>query len=355
MRVLLITSTVSEKSGWGRHSAAIAKAIRAQGVEVEVVADNAPLTLARFAKNCMTARTKAKKADVVHAIDGWPYGVYALAAVLGTGKKLFINGIGTYSVAPLYHFGKSFLLKKAYARASAVFSISEYTKHELASAGVEEKKIQVIHYGAPSFEPLSADRKKELASRLGITGVAQPVVLTVGAIKNRKGQLDTLGAVDILKNTHPNILYVLAGSGNDKRYLREVEEYVSTHGLSRNAMVLQEIDDEVLTFLYDRCTVFALNSVNDETHHHFEGFGAAILEANTFGKPAVGSRGCGIEDAIKDGYSGLLAAQRDSRDIASKIEAVLAEYDSFSTSTKIFSTDFSWEKTAGAYISFYKG
>src|SRR3569623_55113 len=40
--------------------------------------------------------------DLVHALDAWPYGFYGFAAVFGTKKKLFINGIGTYSVAPLY-------------------------------------------------------------------------------------------------------------------------------------------------------------------------------------------------------------------------------------------------------------
>ena len=37
-----------------------------------------------------------------------------------------------------------------------------------------------------------------------------------------------------------------------------------------------------------------------------EGFGIAVLEANACGVPAIGSKGCGIEDAIEDHYSGRL-------------------------------------------------
>ncbi|HEV8677594.1 MAG TPA: glycosyltransferase, partial [Candidatus Paceibacterota bacterium] len=188
MHVLLITSTASEKSGWGRLSAAAAQALREEGADVSLMTDEKERSAASFFRNCLRARKEAKRADVVHALDGWPYGVYGLAAVAGTRKKLFINGIGTYSVAPLYSFARGPLMRLAYGRASKAFCISAYTKREIEKGGVPSSKLDIVHLGTNALPPASEKEIEAVRAANHIPADAHPVILTVGAVKDRKGQ-----------------------------------------------------------------------------------------------------------------------------------------------------------------------
>ena len=126
MKVLIITSTVDERSGWGRLSGQFIAALRGQDVEVKVCSEDhadgvvriangtSPLTLAR---NAWIVMRSARSVDVIQAMDGWPYGIYGWFASIVTHKSLYITGVGTYSVAPLYRRINGWLLHRAYASA----------------------------------------------------------------------------------------------------------------------------------------------------------------------------------------------------------------------------------------------
>ena len=54
-----------------------------------------------------------------------------------------------------------------------------------------------------------------------------------------------------------------------------------------------------------------------------EGFGLVILEAMASGLPVIASNSGGITDIITDGENGLLAQERDSRQIAPHIDRLI--------------------------------
>src|SRR3569623_3180224 len=118
--------------------------------------------------------------DLVHALDAWPYGFYGFAAVFGTKKKLFINGIGTYSVAPLYSFARGVLLRVAYGRAKKIFCISAYTKMQLKEAGISQSKLEVVHLGTSDLPKASEQYIQEVRESNNIPDAAYPIILTVG-------------------------------------------------------------------------------------------------------------------------------------------------------------------------------
>jgi glycosyltransferase involved in cell wall biosynthesis len=171
-----------------------------------------------------------------------------------------------------------------------------------------------------------------------------PLILTVGAVKERKGQLDTFKAVLLLKEKYPDILYVTIGSLSDTVYVSEIRKL----GNEKHIQMLENITDNELSEWYARTNVFCLNSNNGK--NHFEGFGLVILEAGQFGVPSVGSVGCGIESAIKDGASGYLSKQGDAHDIADKIERAL-QIDRKEVIT--FTKTFDWDLTVKNYMSYY--
>lgn len=366
MKVLVITNTLYERSGSGRYSRGVVENLQRAGIEVVLLCEQKPdgihiewhrllppVSPVSFFCNIVTVRRLAKKVDVVHALDGWPFGVYGYAGVPWTSKKFFINGVGTYSIAPLYSLWLGWLTRRAYQAADGIFCISAYVKNQLQQAGISSEIPTVVHLGSDKLPALSPEEEGKYRDELSIDSHRFPIILTVGDIKNRKGQLDTLQAVGRLKEKYPLILYIAVGTSN-AQYVRDMHEYAASHGLTDNVCFVSNIDDKKLTFLYSMCTLVALNSNNNEIKHHFEGFGLIIIEGYQFGKPAVGSRNCGVEDAIEDGKTGLLTNQGDPSDIAEKIKHVIENFSFFSHNARMRYEEFDWRNTVSTYISAYK-
>ena len=220
-------------------------------------------------------------------------------------------------------------------------------------AGIAPEILVTVHMGTSPFPALSSDELASLEKQYDIPVTATPIILTVGAIKERKGQLVTLRATEILRRGHPKILYIVAGM-DDAAYLSEMERFIEAHDMQKNVRFVHDANDQALAYLYSACDVFALNSNTDEIQHHFEGFGLVIIEAAQFGKPAVGSHGSGIEDAIQDGKTGFLTRQGDATDVAEKIGRILERYAFFSGNAKLFHAAFNWSQMVSTYIKYYK-
>ena len=74
-----------------------------------------------------------------------------------------------------------------------------------------------------------------------------------------------------------------------------------------------------------------------------EGFGIAILEANFFGVPAIGSLNCGIEDAIVNGETGYLIHHMDEKVFIDVIEKILKNKAYFSEKSVEWAQKHHWE------------
>ena len=357
MEILLITKNTANKGGLGRYSSQVFRGLKDQGQKVLVLTEEdglfplSYLKITDFLKNILHTRKIARNFDIVHALDGWPYGVYGYFAVVGTSKKLFINGVGTYSVAPFESFLKGFLLRRAYKRARGVFCISDYVRERILE-NVRLKNIKTVFMGANKLPELSEKQKEKYKGKYNLEKNF-PIFLTVGAIKERKGQLDTLKSVALLKDRYPNFKYIMMGDDGDKNYIKQIKDFAKKNKLGDNYKIISGVyDDEASSFLYQICDVFLLNSNNDGGH--FEGFGLVFLEASQFGKPVIGSSGCGIESALKDGYNGYLTKQKDHKDIKKKILKALENRDELGKNSKEFCKNFSWEKTVSEYIKHYE-
>ena len=82
----------------------------------------------------------------------------------------------------------------------------------------------------------------------------------------------------------------------------------------------------------------------------FEGFGIAIIEANAYGIPAIGSKNSGIEDAIVDGVTGLLIESSNTSELLESIKKIDQEYNKFSARAKDHSKNLSWNKVIHRYL-----
>ncbi len=366
-KVLIITNNINPNSGWGRYSSFVINELIKLKFEITVLTESnqekiknelnilRPLgssKIINLIKNILIVRKISKNFDVVHSFDGWPYGIYGYFAVSGTRKKFFINGVGTYSVAPLSDKFKGFLLKKAYKKADKIFCISSYVKQRILER-VKLNNLKIVHLGSTELPSLSQDEVSFYKEKFNIKDLSRPILLTVGGIKERKGQLDTLKASVYLKEEYSNYLYLIVGSDDDVEYINKIEKFVEENKLENNVKIINNAKtDEELSFFYNICDIFLLNSNNDGDH--FEGFGLVFLEAAQFGKPVVGSNNCGIEDAIKEGSNGYLVAQKDAKNVYNAIIKGLNNKEiDFRKNSKEFYKKFSWKSTALEYSRDY--
>ena len=170
-------------------------------------------------------------------------------------------------------------------------------------------------------------------------------LITVGNLTQRKGQHNVIQALPQLVKKYPELKYHCVGIPTNKDELEniagrlKVQAHIKFHGrvsYKEKERLLQQAD------------IFMM--LSERTYSgDVEGFGIAILEANQFGTPAVGSEKSGIEDAIKDGYSGLLVDSHDQEAIVQAIDKILNDYEHYSYQATRWMRKFEWKNIVPQY------
>jgi len=171
-------------------------------------------------------------------------------------------------------------------------------------------------------------------------------LVTVGRVSERKGQINVIKALPELKKLYPNIKYHIIGIPEDKnRLIKEAKKI----GVDNNIIFYGQINNSKLYNVVNGSDIFMMLSQNDRKGD-VEGFGIAILEANHFGIPAIGSKNCGIEDAINDSSSGILVFPDSVDEIKNAVETIINNKIEFSTNAKKWSEQFTWNKIIKEYL-----
>ncbi len=134
------------------------------------------------------------------------------------------------------------------------------------------------------------------------------VVLTVGRLHPRKGQLIIIEALAALPAAQRGrIEYWLVGGNSKENYEQRLREAAARSGLT--VRFLGNAPDEELDRIYARADIFAMTSIHHR--HSVEGFGLVYLEAAAHGLPVVAHAVGGVPEAVVDGVTGLLVPPAD--------------------------------------------
>lgn len=330
MHIGFITGDLNMGHGWGRYTANLLRALHAQGARLTVLAShNSPRdfpfpvhailpgvtpaerhTLPRLLRQSPQARRRLAGCDVIHsAIEPFvPLG----AAVAGD-RPLFMTGHGTYVALPqMRRRPIGALYRRAFLRATVVCN-GAYTQRRL-HAVLPEARSAVVRLGIDAQTHLHHLSQAAPFPRSG------PTVLFLPAIKPRKGTLEWVRALAVVRRSIPDARGVIVGRTDaNPAYTQQVMAEIDALGL-RDAVTLTGFiaDPLELARWYRTADVFALPSLNHGWQ--FEGFGLVHLEAGLAGVPVIGTRDCGAEDAIDDGVTGLLVSQTN---IAEELPAAL--------------------------------
>lgn len=320
MKICYLTSHLSSQDGWGRYAWNLIRGVQSAGHEVTVLHENrdgfpGEPVLQRgpaLIFSLLKARQYIQDCDIVHALDGYPYGVIAHFVNRFCGKKFVITAQGTYAVAPLYSLKTKYFLSRAYNSADAIIAISRYTKSELIKK-IKNKNVEIINHGI-HLGVFEEDLVRKQVER-------DNFILSVGALKYRKGYHVSIPAFALVRKKFPDFKYKIVGECKDTYYFTKLKEAAAEWAVENDIEFMSGISDSELRELYRKAKVFLLTPINRK--HDFEGFGLVFLEAAATGLPVVGTLGNGVEDAVKDGYNGLLVPQNDIKKTASAVVEVM--------------------------------
>ena len=140
-------------------------------------------------------------------------------------------------------------------------------------------------------------------------------LLYVGTIEERKGLSYLIDALAILENKD-NVKLNIVGKVVDQVYYENLKKQIRAVGLSENVNFLGRVSDETLEECYQKAEIFTFPSL-------LEGYGIVLIEAFNNGLPIICFDNTAMPYTVKDGVNGFVAKNKDSKDMAEKIQQLM--------------------------------
>ena len=144
------------------------------------------------------------------------------------------------------------------------------------------------------------------------------MILSVGAISERKGHLLTLKAFELAADNGMDARLVIAGTIADKQYLERLRNAIAQSKYKTQISLFTDLTDKALKQLYEKAHLFVL-------HSEEESQGIVFAEAMAAGLPIVATQVGGIPWVVGDGRNGLLSKYGDIEAFADSIHKLMSD------------------------------
>ena len=187
---------------------------------------------------------------------------------------------------------------RALQTAARVFAVSDSLKRHAASLGVGSEAILVVGNGVDTkiFHRLD---QRAARRKLGL-GTEGPVLVSVGALVERKGFHRVLECLPALRRRFPDLRYLMVGgAGAEADWSARLRRLVIDLGLQDCTRFLGQVAPEELHVPLSAGDVFVLATSN-------EGWANVILEAMACGLPVVATNVGGNAEVVRNTNLGTL-------------------------------------------------
>ncbi|WP_413200160.1 glycosyltransferase [Nostoc piscinale] len=271
----------------------------------------------------------------------------------------------TLNIPLLVHFrGADATVKEEYARYASVnhwiyyrrreilkreanlfLAVSNFIKTKLIEQGFPEEKV-ITHYDGIDIKKFQPD----------FSIPREPIVLFVGRLTEKKGCEYLIKSMARVQSVLPQTKLLIIGDGN----LRSELEALAAKLLTSYQFLGVQPPDIVKTWM-NRAQVLAAPSVT-AAHGDSEGLPTVVVEAQAMALPVVSTFHAGIPEAVINGETGFLVAERDVDALAEYILTLLKHHEkwqSFSIKarehiTKNFDNSQQIKILEGIYSSYLK-
>lgn len=251
-----------------------------------------------------------KKFTIIDAHFAYPDGYAATLLGKWLNKPVTITLRGTE--VPLAKIpGRKEKLLTALVYATQVFSVSDSLKQFVVSLGANGDKIQVIGNGIDviKFQPIA---KSTARAALSISEGAK-VLVSVGALVDRKGFHRVIDLLPELVSQYPNLIYLIIGGDSPEGNIRiKLEQQVEALNLKKHVRFLGAYSSDQLKVPLSAADLFVLATAN-------EGWANVFLEAMACGLPVITTDVGGNKEVIVNSELGTVVPFADSQRLLSAI------------------------------------
>jgi glycosyltransferase involved in cell wall biosynthesis len=181
---------------------------------------------------------------------------------------------------------------------------SESLRRALVDLGCDAEKIEIQRTGIPLEEFPFRER--------AIPENGEWQLVQAGRLIEKKGLPVTLRAFSAFLKQHPGARLTIAGEGP---LLSELQSLASELGITDRVSLIGFVSQEQLRRIYYRSHIFLHPSQTGRDGNQ-EGIPNSMLEAMATGLPVFATEHGGIPEAIENGVSGVLVAERDDEALA---------------------------------------
>lgn len=254
---------------------------------------------------------RALQPDILHANSLSMSRLVGGCAMLSCGRTGHLRDIMNLNRKPITDLNAN----------DALVAVSEATRDHHVGRGLDRSRCNVIYNGidVDGFCSTETSAREELRSNFDLPREGR-ILLNVGQICLRKGQLDLAKAVVRLLPRHPDLHLVLAGerhSGKSESvdYEVAIQQQFESHGLPNH---LHQIGycDQVPALI--KAATLLVHSARQEP------FGRVLLEAAACDLPIIATDVGGTSEMLRHQQEAILVSPGDESQLADAIETALA-------------------------------
>lgn len=226
----------------------------------------------------------------------------------------------------------SYLAKYSIKKSDLIRSISEFTEKQVLNFGYQglfvrfPAWINIDNY-------LNADIKRSYSDTFKI--------IFVGSVTERKNPKIIIESLETIDG---NVSLEIIGQTPNLKYLKELNELISSSKHAENITMTPFIKAEELISKYSSANLFILPSKS-------EGLGRVIIEAQSTACPVLVSSNTGMVDLIIENETGYIFENNNKNDLSNKIQHIMNNYES-ALQTGLNSKDFVKENQSVANFEF---
>lgn len=253
------------------------------------------------------------KPDIIHAHTATPDGYAGILLKQKISVPLVCTLRGDdVNLYLRYPFTPS-LTRKVILGADQILAVSNDLKSRAESLAVPKNEIRVIYNGVNLEEfHLNRESRPAIREKLNIPLNAK-ILIYIGAIMERKGAAELARAFIGLNRRYPDLYLIIMGNGPMESVL--AAEFAAT-GVNNKVRFMEIQPHREIPKFLNASDLLVLPS-------YAEGLPNVVVEAMACGLPVVATAVGGTPEAVVDGRTGFLTAEKDARPLADKIGILL--------------------------------
>lgn len=170
-------------------------------------------------------------------------------------------------------------------------------------------------------------------------------ILFLGRLDMRQKGLDVL--LEAYRRSAVSLPLVIAGKGNDEERVRRM---IGDLGLASRIRMAGWVEGDAKRRLLEECRLVCMPS-------RYEGWPTVVVEAGAAGKPVLGTRVVGLEEAVQEGVTGILVEKDDIGGLSEAIRRMAADTElcrRLGAGGRIRSREFTYSRLAEKRRAFLK-